>query len=111
MICRTCHRSVPDGMLACPSCTRQQSDRAYMQYQDEPLRRVLAGLGRLTLRRGEGLTWHVQMFGCEEAFCGEALKSRKAERVELGELTPKACAKCRERLAWAIERCQERISA
>ena len=96
MTCPTCSRSIPDGLLACAICTKDRSDRAIRTYQYAPLRKCMAGLGKLTVRAVERAQ-HVEMFGADQTYCGIFLspQHRKSwiefDPIQMGGL----CDKCR----------------
>ena len=99
MTCRTCSRPIPGGLLACAICTRSGSDRAIRECQYAPLRKVMARLGKLTVRAVEGRR-HLQMFGAEETYCGVDLwPGHRTSRIEYDPVELRGiCAKCRARL-------------
>jgi len=74
MICPVCHSPIPDGYIACLICAQNRSERALATAQLEPLRKVLAGKGPLTIRASKNRR-HIQMFGAPLTFCGETIDS------------------------------------
>jgi hypothetical protein len=99
MTCAACSRPIPDGLLACASCTQERSARALRKFQYAPLRTVIAGLGQLTTRRIEQIR-HVQMFGAEQTYCGIPVSPQHPRaRVDYdpAELS-RICGKCRSQL-------------
>ena len=105
MICGQCKNEVPHHALVCPTCTSKRSAEAYARFQLEPLRRVMAGTGRLTLRR-IAPTWHVQMFGFDHTYCGLAIvpmhKSKRLQWYEF-EDDPGPCEVCKSKVCEAME--------
>ena len=100
MICPTCTRPVPAGVMFCELCTRAASDRAVRQYQYAPLRQVIAGRDRLIVRAVQGRYRHVQMFGTKETYCGIALSpGHRTSRLDYDPAELRSiCAKCRAKL-------------
>jgi hypothetical protein len=98
MICTNCFRPIPDKMVICPACTNEASGKALRAFQYRPLRQVGQGHASFTTRAIRGVR-HVQMFGAELTFCGEALQpGNRRAWVTLDDYNERAesiCEKCR----------------
>jgi hypothetical protein len=101
--CKTCGRSIPDGLLDCMDCTLDRSRAALFAYQFAPLRRVVDSGGDLVVRH-VGVTRHIQMFGCEFTYCNTHIpdKARKGRVAWTAAEVKTLCADCQRELDRAL---------
>jgi len=103
--CSTCHRLIPDGLLACRDCTLDRSRAALFDYQRAPLRRVLEEGGELVVRH-VGASRHVQMFGGYDfTFCTLRIPdTAHRTRVIVGsDAVKQLCADCQLEMARVLK--------
>ena len=97
MTCPACRTIVPSHMIHCRVCLNQRANKALRQFQRDPVRMILTGKDDLVVRAIAG-TRHVQMFGAERTFCGEAVfPAHRRSRVSWDQYQSDAviCRVCR----------------
>jgi hypothetical protein len=115
MNCTKCGRIVDNNLVACPYCAVQKNDVAIRRYQYDPLLKIAAGHGMLTIHPTP-TGRHAQMYGTDQckggptAFCGEPASAARHKRTHIpwgGEEMNRICTKCRIEMQAILEEARE----
>lgn len=81
MICGTCNREIPNGLLACPGCASARSYQELLRFQRHCIAAIMKGEHAVLLTKSaEDMWWHMALANYPQGWCGRALNTRWKKR-------------------------------